>query len=189
MLTRSPFSAALAGLACMALSACIPASSEQAPAPSPAPAPVSAPPPPPPTISVVPILPLPDDWAEQPRTAGDWTYVRNEGGSGARFIDDSGATLLVIGCYTDTRRVLIGRPAQGLPEAPRMDIRTETAQRAANLTRGQDGASVTWAFEGSDRFLDAIAFSRGHFAVGVTGAAPIYPPAYPEITRVIEDCR
>ena len=41
----------------------------------------------------------------------------------------------------------------------------------------------------SDPLLDAIAFSRGRFAVDVPGTAPVYVPAYPEITRVVEDCR
>ena len=37
--------------------------------------------------------------------------------------------------------------------------------------------------------LDAIAFSRGRFLVSVKGAADLVIPSWPEIARVIEDCR
>jgi hypothetical protein len=40
-----------------------------------------------------------------------------------------------------------------------------------------------------DRQLDALAFSRGRFLVSVKGAADLVIPAWPELARVIEDCR
>lgn len=40
-----------------------------------------------------------------------------------------------------------------------------------------------------DAVLDAIIFSRGRFAVEARGFAPIYAPTWPEIARVVEDCR
>ena len=40
-----------------------------------------------------------------------------------------------------------------------------------------------------DALLDAIVFSRGRFAVEAQGFAPIYAPSWPEIARVVEDCR
>ena len=40
-----------------------------------------------------------------------------------------------------------------------------------------------------DPLLDAMAFSRGRFAVEVSGGPTLVVPAYPEVTRVIEDCR
>jgi hypothetical protein len=40
-----------------------------------------------------------------------------------------------------------------------------------------------------DSLLDAIAFSRGRFMVEVQGLAPVYAPSWPELSRVIEDCR
>ena len=33
------------------------------------------------------------------------------------------------------------------------------------------------------------AFSKGRFAIETPGLATLYVPSYPEITRVIEDCR
>ncbi len=40
-----------------------------------------------------------------------------------------------------------------------------------------------------DAILDAMAFSRGRFAIEVAGLAPVYAPSWPEVARVIEDCR
>lgn len=40
-----------------------------------------------------------------------------------------------------------------------------------------------------DPLLDSIVFSRGRFAIEARGLAPIYAPTWPEIARVIEDCR
>lgn len=181
-----------AAIAALSLSACIPAATEPTPAPRPTPTPaVSAPPV---QTTARPVSQLADNWADLPRTAGDWTYGPAVDGSAARFVDNNGRTLLAVSCSRSTRRVLIGRMATNLPDRPTMDIRTETAQRSSVLERVDNSGNasspnVVWAFEANDRFLEAIGFSRGHFAVGVTGAEAIYPPAYPEITRVIEDCR
>jgi len=40
-----------------------------------------------------------------------------------------------------------------------------------------------------DPLLDALAFSRARFAVVAAGSPPLVLPAWPEIARVIEDCR
>ncbi len=37
--------------------------------------------------------------------------------------------------------------------------------------------------------LDRIAFSRGRFAMEVTGMRSLAIPIWPEFTRVVEDCR
>lgn len=44
-------------------------------------------------------------------------------------------------------------------------------------------------FAARDPLLDAMAFSRGRFAVEVNGLPTLYLPAWAEIGRVIEDCR
>ena len=41
----------------------------------------------------------------------------------------------------------------------------------------------------ADKLLDAIAFSRGRFALEAAGQETLYLPSWPEISRVIEDCR
>jgi hypothetical protein len=40
-----------------------------------------------------------------------------------------------------------------------------------------------------DPLLDAMAFSRGRFALEAAGLETLYLPAWPELSRVIEDCR
>jgi hypothetical protein len=40
-----------------------------------------------------------------------------------------------------------------------------------------------------DGVLDAIAFSRGRFAIEVGGLSPLAIPNWNEISRVVEDCR
>lgn len=40
-----------------------------------------------------------------------------------------------------------------------------------------------------DPVLDAIAFSRGRFAVEVSAMPPLAIPNWSEFTRVVEDCR
>jgi len=48
---------------------------------------------------------------------------------------------------------------------------------------------VVSSLSASDPLLDAMAFSRGRFAVQVTGAQALYIPSWTEVSRVIEDCR
>ena len=40
-----------------------------------------------------------------------------------------------------------------------------------------------------DAVLDAMGFSRGRFVIEVAGLPTLYLPAWPEVGRVIEDCR
>ena len=40
-----------------------------------------------------------------------------------------------------------------------------------------------------DPILDAMIYSRGRIALEVTGQMPLAIPSWPEIGRVVEDCR
>lgn len=40
-----------------------------------------------------------------------------------------------------------------------------------------------------DPLLDQMAFSRGRFTLEVAGLPALYLPSWPEVSRVIEDCR
>lgn len=187
----SKLAAALTGASALALAACVPPSPEATPAPSPAP--VATTPAPaataPPAVNLRMTSGVPQDWHDRPRTMGDWTYLPTSDGSATRFTDESGTAVLAIACSRANRSILIGRLASGIPANPQMDVRAETAQRSATVERSADGGSAVWSIPANDTFLDAIAFSRGHFAVGVSGTELLLPPAFPEITRVIEDCR
>lgn len=75
-------------------------------------------------------------------------------------------------------------------EATPIRLVTTTATRpfmsdpglSTNLARGL-------ALRPNDPILDALAFSRGRFAIEVTGQPTLYLPSWPELSRVVEDCR
>jgi hypothetical protein len=48
---------------------------------------------------------------------------------------------------------------------------------------------LTADFAAFDPLLDALAFSRGRFAVSVSGTPALVVPPWPEIARLVEDCR
>jgi hypothetical protein len=105
----------------------------------------------------------------------------------ANFGTGAGAPLLTLSCDLATRQVRMALPAAGATGPVQMRIRTETAER---LTQARlEGASLVADFPASDSLLDAMAFSRGRFAVETAGRETLYVPAYPEISRVVEDCR
>lgn len=71
-----------------------------------------------------------------------------------------------------------------------MRIRTETTERLLTASPSSDGRPLLIVELGAqDRLLDAMAFSRGRFAVETGGLPTLYLPAWAEVTRVIEDCR
>lgn len=161
-------------LAALALAACVPAGRPPAPEPVRAPPPVALAPPP------------PADWRDGPVTPGTWTYRRDPRGSLALFGARGAGAQLTLRCDLDARRVYLSRAgAQAAPLA----IRTSTAARtlAVEPVGGQPGHAATFA--PTDPLLDAIAFSRGRFVVEQPGAPALVVPAWPEIGRVIEDCR
>ena len=68
-----------------------------------------------------------------------------------------------------------------------MTISTSTMTRPMVAEPG--AASLVAALVARDSLLDAIAFSRGRFAIEAEGLDPLYVPSWPEMSRVIEDCR
>jgi hypothetical protein len=143
--------------------------------PRPAPvvsAPEAAPPIPealPPTISP-PAAPL--GWEDQPLTPGDWRYMA--GPPAAAEYGQSGGVQFVVRCDPGQRRVLLSRT----DAAGALTIRTTFSTR-----------TVEGPLPATDPFLDAIAFSRGRFAVEAPGQAALILPTWPEPARVVEECR
>ncbi len=71
-----------------------------------------------------------------------------------------------------------------------MRILTETQDRVLTATpAGSPLPTVFAQLPARDSLLDAMAISRGRFAVEVSGMQTLYLPAWPEVSRVIEDCR
>jgi hypothetical protein len=168
---------AIAAVACAAMAACVPP-----PEPTPAPAPARAPAPTPAPAPVPPPSPVPSftTWMDAPITPGDWTYA----GGLARFAEH-----LVMRCDRAAGVIEIGRA--GTSAAPaQMIVRAELMERGIAARSAE--SDPTWIFArvpARDPLLDAMAFSKGRFAVEVAGLQTLYVPSYPEVTRVIEDCR
>ncbi len=176
----------LVALPLLALAACV-AAPEPAPPPRPAPTPAPAPRPSPTPAPAPP--PFAGNWMDAPLTQGDWSYARTERGSSAYFGLSATQALFSITCVVQLRNVVLHRTQLGAKLISPLVVRTETQDRSFPASLSFGGDSVNAALIPSDSFLDAMAFSKGRFAVEVEGAPPLYVPAYPEVTWVIEDCR
>lgn len=132
-----------------------------------------------------------ENWMDTPITPGDWHYVVEQQETLAIFGPSSttqGAEL-ILRCELQTRQVGIGRVGATATQAE-MLIRTESQTRRVTGEHINRSSPLTIAeLSPSDSLLDAMAFSKGRIAVDVAGLEPIYAPAWPEITRIIEDCR
>lgn len=160
------------GFSLLTLSACVaPQEAPPPPPPPPAPAPTPAPPPPPP------------DWRDRPYTPGDWTYARSGGLSEARYGQAGMPPRLALTC--DPRA---GQVRLTLPGAPAGLLVVRTSDGDATRDGGSSAAGLQVEFDARDPLLDRIAFSRGRFMLQASGQEMI-APSWPEISRVIEDCR
>lgn len=167
------------GLAAM-LAACAPSRVPPAPVPAPQPAPRPAPAP------ALPAAPPTTNWADAPQTPGTWRYATQGAYTEAAFIGSMGQPLARLRCMADRRLVVVSLPESGAPR-PRVTIRSHTAARTLE---GQPAGRETVAgLAPTDPLLDAMAFARGRFAIEADGLAPLYLPSWPEVARVIEDCR
>jgi hypothetical protein len=127
------------------------------------------------------------DLSEATPIAGNWTYTRTADGSEATFIDSAAQPQLSLRCTRSTRRLTLLKPANAAAAA--LAVWTSAEARALpasfNLATARLSAQIgTW-----DPLLDAIAFSRGRFAVSASGQQALVVPAWGEVARVIEDCR
>lgn len=126
---------------------------------------------------------------DAPQSPGDWFYRRSGGESVALFGDAGTDARFAITCIAAQKRITLARAGSAAAPAP-MTIRTESASRIVIASPSGDAIpSLVATLGANDPLLDAIAFSKGRFAVEVPGASALYLPSWPEITRVIEDCR
>jgi hypothetical protein len=161
------------------------------------------PPPPPPPRPVAVVTPAPKplpapaapalaaNWQDWPLTPGDWAYRRDARGSVALFGPVNGDALFLARCDVSAKRIFLsraGRLAAG--NSATMTIRTTSSLKSYAVQNNGDAPPyVAAALPVSDPQLDAMAFSRGRFIISVNGAADVVIPNWPELARVIEDCR
>ena len=120
-------------------------------------------------------------------SAGTWSYAAVADGTEASFRTASALPQLTIKCTRSTRRVTISKPATGA--APFLLVWTDSLTRNLPASFNPATARISAELAVTDPLLDAISFSRGRFAVGVSGAPTLVVPAWTEAARVIEDCR
>lgn len=126
---------------------------------------------------------------DAPATPGDWFYRSDPTGGTASFGEAQSEAKLQLRCERASGTVAIVRTGTA-PAGATLTIRSETADRAlAASVEAGPLPTVVARLPARDPLLDAMAFSKGRFAVEVTGLETLYVPAWPEVTRVIEDCR
>lgn len=166
---------------CLALAGCIPAP-EQTPAPTPAPPPAPAPAPSP--ADQTP-LPFAGNWMDAPVTVGDWSYADGI----ARFGEPASEARLTLSCDRAMGMVEILRSGSAVATLP-MIVRTETLERSVDAVPVPGALPrIVARIPARDPLLDAMAFSKGRFAIEAGGMPSLHVPSWPEVTRVIEDCR
>lgn len=169
--------------AAAALAGC--AAERRAPQPTPAPSPTATRPVSTPAPAPRPIA----NWRDAPITPGLWLYRAEPAGSAALFGPGGGNALLALRCERAGGQVTLARAGAAQGSVP-LSVTTTNGTRAFSATaQGGIVPQLTVALAPRDPLLDAIAFSRGRFAVEAPGLPPLYLPAWPEVARVIEDCR
>lgn len=133
-------------------------------------------------------------WRDAPITAGNWRWSRIGGDSSARFAEGPNGAALEFRCDRAAGAVLLIRAssvsASSANERVSLIVTTTSTVRALTAQPlGGPQPAVIVSLPVRDPLLDAIIFSRGRFAVEARGFAPIYAPTWPEIARVVEDCR
>lgn len=185
-----PLAAATACLLIGLIGSCAAPRQEPAsvPVPMPSPAPTAQPAPPPP-----PLPPPPADWRDAPRTPGSWTWGIVAGRSSAVYGADPSAPLATLTCDRASGRVMLARAAlrgDGASQAVALAVTTTGASRAllSDPALSPPGWLVV-PIAARDPILDAMAFSRGRFTLEAQGQPTLTLPSWPEVSRVIEDCR
>ncbi len=130
-----------------------------------------------------------DAYLDAPQSPGTWTYVEEPGETLALFgeAEQMEGFLMRCGDGAVSLAVMTGEPQE---EARAMQVTTETvtAQLVAAPVPSRKRILAADLAPG-DPLLDAMAITKGRFAIEVEGLQPLYLPAWAEVTRVIEDCR
>jgi hypothetical protein len=164
------FGAAVA--AALVLAACVPPAAPPAPAPAPPPQPAPPPAPtPPPAV----------DWRDAPLSQGDWTYAERPGPRATFAVE---GPIFVVECTTARQAIFL---RFGAATGSALTVRTTFGERS--LPASNDGGMMRATLAAADPLLDEMAFSRGRFLVQADGQPDLILPPWPELARLVEDCR
>lgn len=120
-------------------------------------------------------------------TPGNWSYAKDGRGGLALYGMSGLGAAVTIRCDVMQRRIFVSRAGS---VAGQMTLRATTGARVYDAKPTTGAVSYVAAeLSPTDPQLDALAFSRGRFLVGLTGAPDIVVSSGPEVARVIEDCR
>jgi len=157
-------------------------------APPPPPVQQPSPPPKPVVVAPPPVQRPATEWTDWPLAMGDWVYRRDERGSIGLFGPTGQNAILTLRCDTTRRRVYLAR--EGAGTGGRMVVRTSSALKefSASPTGGTPAYRAVEILP-TDAILDAMALSRGRFAIEAEEQTPLAIPSWAEITRIVEDCR
>jgi hypothetical protein len=118
---------------------------------------------------------------------GSWNYTTIAGGSEASFTDAYTRPQLWLRCNRAARTVSISKPASAA--APSLNVWTSSQSKQVPASYDATTARLTIDLAATDALLDAIATSRGRFAVSITGQPALVLPPWGEVGRIVEDCR
>lgn len=119
--------------------------------------------------------------------AGNWSYAPASDGSEAVFANESGYPQLWVHCTRTSRQVSISRTAAAA--APMINVWTSSLTRGVAASFNPATNRLTGTLTNYDPLLDAIGTSRGRIGVSIGSGPALVVPAWPEVARVIEDCR
>ncbi|MFM5949804.1 MAG: hypothetical protein ACKOPM_11345 [Novosphingobium sp.] len=157
------------------------------PKPTPVPKPVVVQPRP--TLPPPPLPATPADWRDAAQTPGTWNWSLEAGRSTARFGETGTSRQVTLACDRPSGRVFLARSGTSAGSVPMAVATSSTRRPLFSDPALSAGGWLVVAIPANDTLLDAIAFSRGRFALETAGLETLYLPAWPEISRVIEDCR
>lgn len=130
-----------------------------------------------------------DSYLDAPQTPGTWAYEDEPGEKLALYGENPRQPIFLLRCADGA--IALGRVTRSAQSSPRvMSVTTETVTRQLQATPVPGREIILAAsLQANDPLLDAMAITKGRFAVDVEGQAPLYLPAWTEVSRVIEDCR
>ena len=175
---------ALAAIApVLAFSACTQQPVKQVPvAASPA---VSRPPAPSVPPPVAKPVRAPTGWNDAPQSPGVWTWSMEGVRSVARF----GGDALVLSCNRDAAAITLIRAGAGQGQVPMTVVTSSVTRPLGGSAIPGPPATIAVTLAARDSLLDAMAFSRGRFVIETAGLPTLYVPSWPEVSKVVEDCR